>query len=769
MSSNRTLAARALPPRRLLATAIGLALVSQAALSQTGGQATVLPKLRVKADAASEPAQSYKAETMASPKYTASLRDTPQTITVIPKKVIEDQNALSLRQILGNVPGITFGAGEGGGGFGDNINLRGYSANTDITIDGVRNSAQTSRTDPFNLEQLEVIKGPNSVYAGAGSVSGTINMVSKTPKQENFTKLSAGIGTDNYYRGTADINQMLSDTTAVRVNVMAHANEVAERDHVDYERWGIAPSISFGLGTATRTTLSYLHQEDDNLPDYGVLWRNNKPVPGVDRSTFFGWKNLDEEDITNDMFTAVFEHDFSDLVTLRNLTRWARTDNYTVTSAPQGNVCLPGRVALGHTAACPTPLTPGGGTYQPSGPRGFVRDAETTLLTNVTDLTWNFKTGALQHTLVTGFAITNEDYSRDTGSLLRNADGTTPPNPTLDLYHPDNTWHGPVNHVLTEKVEAEVTNRALYVFDNIVLNEHWQINGGLRYEQNDAEFTVYPVPSGTISKLDADDNLVSGRIGLVFKPRENGSFYLAYGNSKNPVSSSLIGFARPNNSTSGLTAANVNVDPEKTISYELGTKWDLLDERLALTAAIFRNEKTNARINSNDPANPEQVLDGESRVDGLELSATGNLTNNWAIFASYAYLDSEILQGISDFERAQNIADAQKGHEISATPEHSASIWTTYLLPFGLELGYGIQYVGESYISNSRQADGSDPKIPDYTLHNALVGYRFNKHLNVRLNLNNLSDEKYWTRVRGTGWGDPGAGRSAVLSADYQF
>lgn len=211
-----------------------------------------------------------KVEKAESPKYTRRLLDTPQTITVVGNQTISKQNLLTLRDVLATVPGITFGAGEGGGGYGDSINLRGQSANTDITIDGVRDSAQYSRTDPFNLEQIEVINGANSVFSGSGSIGGTINLVTKRPKGYDETLLTAGIGTDDYYRATIDSNVKLSDFVAVRLNAMYHENDVPARDVDHYKRWGVAPSVKFGGDGPTTMTLLFSHQEDENTPLYGV-------------------------------------------------------------------------------------------------------------------------------------------------------------------------------------------------------------------------------------------------------------------------------------------------------------------------------------------------------------------------------------------------------------------------------------------------------------------------------------------------------------------
>ncbi|MCF5925209.1 TonB-dependent receptor plug domain-containing protein, partial [Xanthomonas perforans] len=235
--------------------------------------------------------QQERAQKPSSPKYTEALRDTPQTITVVTKQTMDQQNLLSLRDVLSTLPGITFGAGEGGGGYGDSINLRGFTASSDITTDGVRDSAQYSRSDTFNLESVELINGANSAMSGAGSVGGNINLVTKTAGQGNFTNVMIGGGSDRYGRLTADSNYDFENGTAVRLNAMGHTQDVPGRDEEFRHRWGFAPSVAFGLGSDTRFTLSYLHQHDNNLPQYGVPFAlspfNDGQLPGVDRETYY--------------------------------------------------------------------------------------------------------------------------------------------------------------------------------------------------------------------------------------------------------------------------------------------------------------------------------------------------------------------------------------------------------------------------------------------------------------------------------------------------
>ncbi|RYD64772.1 MAG: TonB-dependent siderophore receptor, partial [Sphingomonadales bacterium] len=316
-----------------------------------------------------------------SPKATRSVRDTPQTVTVITNETIEQQNLLTLRDVLSTVPGITFGAAEGGTPPSDQINLRGYAAGSDLTTDGVRDSAAYSRSDPFNLQQIEIVNGASSVTNGSGSVGGTINTVTKRPMPDTVINVGAGVGTDNYYRGTVDANVRASDLIAFRLNAMIHRNDIPGRDVENYRRWGVAPSVTLGIGGPTQLTLQYLHQEDDNIPQYGVPYYqnavNNGPLPGVDRSDYFGYRNLDTQESVVDQATLTFEHQLGERVSIRNLTRWQTVTQFTIVGPPQGTYCLAGNV-LPTGAACPATVP--AGYYLIGGPRGNYRDSKNELM-----------------------------------------------------------------------------------------------------------------------------------------------------------------------------------------------------------------------------------------------------------------------------------------------------------------------------------------------------------------------------------------------------
>lgn len=747
-----------------------------------------------------------------SPKATAPLLDTPQTVTVVSDQVIKKQNLLTLRDALATIPGITFGAGEGGGGYGDSINLRGYSANNDITVDGVRDSAQYSRTDPFNLQQIEVYNGANSVFNGSGSVGGTINLVSKSPAGEDLAILQGAIGTDDYIRGSADVNQRLGDNVAARVNGVFHRNDVPGRDVEQYERWGVAPAVMLGLMGPTRVTLAYVHQEDDNVPIYGVPYFrslvNDGLLEEVDPSDYFGYRNLDEQETTVDRLTLTISHAFSDSVSLRNLTRWQKVDQYSQTSAPQGTFCLSttGRQPVGANAlattglACPGTLP--AGYFAPSGPRGLVRDQSNELFVDQADLRVVTETGSLRNTLVVGGALSWEDYGITTAQLLRNPDGSAfTAVPNILLADPDTVYTGPLNKTVTAISDSDTRNMAVYAFDTLELGPV-ELNAGIRWEDNEATFrniALATYPPGTTPLTPAqlvpqhsDEELFSYRFGAVFKPTEDVSLYGAYGNARTPSSATVrLGcgtISAPGAADPCATA------PETAQNFEIGAKANVLGDHLQLTAALFRNERSNFRVPSNDPSQPAalQVLDGRARVDGIALGASGNVTPAWTVFANYTYLDSEVLQSVSDFclatpgaagcANSAAVPDAQAGQDLLQTPKHSGSLFTTYRFGFELEVGYGLTYQGAFALNNQVFANGvltPQFRSDDYLIHRLFVSYPVTEHLTAQLNVQNLTDELYYTSIRNNvnatsgaitgGWAAPGEARSAVLSLFYSF
>lgn len=697
----------------------------------------------------------YKPEKLQSMKYTVPLRDVPQTVSVIPKEVIREQNASTLRDVLRNVPGISMQAGEGGGGpAGDNLAIRGFAARSDIFVDGLRDTAGGGYIrDPFNFEQVEVTKGPSSSNAGRGSTGGSVNIATKTPHLGNSYDLMLGGGTDDYFRGTFDVNQNIPGLqgAAMRLNGVYHTQNIPGRDFVENQRWGVAPSLAFGLGTDTRFTLSYSHLEQDNVPDYGIPWVSAAKaaglgiapgIPPVSFDNYYGNLNRDYEETTTDILTATFEHDFSEDLKLRNVSRFGRNDRDSITTAPR---------FLNGTGPSTTL------TQQLQS-----RDQIDSTYANQTELRYDFETGSVKHQLVSGLEVSTET-SKNRG---RSASGTAP---QTDLYNPNprSPFTGTISYTgAVATVQADTLSA--YVFDTVKFNPKWELNGGLRWDHVDTHYKSLAPQTGPSlaagnrvnEALNFVDDMLSYRAAIVYKPQKNGSVYLGYGTSFNPSTEGLAYIAHPIRGGFGSTNPNTTLsllgaDPEKSSTLELGTKWEFFNDKLMLTGAIFRTDKSDTR--TTDPVNPSVVtLSGDQRVQGVELGFTGQITDSWRLIGGYTHLDSEVRKSANPDER---------GSELSNTPDNSFSLWTVHDLPGGFEVGVGAQYVGDRY--NNINAV-TRQVAPDYFLFDGMVGYKLNDNISFRLNAYNLGNKDYIDRVGG-GHFVPGQGRSVVLSTNFTF
>ncbi len=713
-----------------------MAVVALAAPAHADGGASTAPHVLDPVTVSASPVEGYKANQSSSAKYPVPLLDVPQTITVVPREIIQEQNAQSLRQVLSNVSGITFNAGEGGGGSGDMFSIRGFAATTNMQVDGLRDSAQTSRTDMFNLESVEVIKGPNSVYGGAGTTGGSVNMVSKEAREGSFTEVSAGLGTARYRRATLDANHELPGSdgfAAFRLNLMGHRSDVAGRDEIYRHRWGVAPSLTLGMTGPTRLTLSYIHQRDHNLPDYGLPALQGSRLDGVSQHAYFGWRNLDRENIDSDAITAKVVHTFNDKAKLQNLSRYSRVSRDTVISASHVNT---------------RGLEPG--RYRPAGPQAYGRDSVTDMWANQTTLSTEFDTFGLGHTMVSGFEFSRETYERDTYSYNI---GRHFPAAGYDLSHPPGYWTGPTAKSYSGRNKTSLEVKALYLMDTIALARQWDLSLGLRYDWIDAALRS-TTPAGDVTSVSGTDRKLSSRVGIVFKPAHNGRIYASYGTSFNPSAESLV------TTGSGFTATTSDLDPEKNRAIEFGTKWDVLGGKLGLTAALFQIEKTNVRERMADGT---QALVGRQRSRGLELGAAGAITPRWNVFANYTYTQAKTLSSSAYPER--------EGQRLGNTPRSSFSLWTTYKPVDTWTLGYGARFIGSRNVTG--QGGG---ELPSYLVHSAMVSYDVDKHFRLQLNVDNLGNKAYVERVRQVLGSESrssaleyGDGRAAMLTASYKF
>ncbi|HXR02726.1 MAG TPA: TonB-dependent siderophore receptor [Pseudomonas sp.] len=745
---------------RLLASAIGMAVTAMSA-SQMAHAAEESEKadagaISLGATSINGEAQStdYKTEKGASPKYTAPLLDTARSITVVPQQVLKDTAAVSLQDALRTVPGITFGAGEGGNPQGDRPFIRGFDAQGDTYIDGVRDTGAQTR-EIFDIESIEVSKGPNSAMGGRGSAGGSLNLVTKMPKANDFTDGSFTYGTDQTRRYTLDVNRKFLDDAAFRLNLMSHEQNVAGRDAINYDRWGVAPSLTFGLGTENRLNLSYYHMQSDDLPDSGIPYGyasptatahvHDKPDDGGNSNNFYGLKDRDFRKTRTDIATISFEHDFNEDMTLKNTFRHGNSGQDYILTQPddsQRNVNRYGTVWR----------------------RANTRVSNTDTTTNQTDLFGSFQTLGLKNNYSTGIELTREKsrvngYTYST-SAMQNCSPTGIGNSvsgnctSLANPNPDDAYGGTIARNYTT-TETAANTRSIYAFDTIELTPQWLINGGVRYDSFDVTANSPTVHASS------DNNFWNWQAGITYKPAENGSIYASFATSATPPGG-LVGEGSDGNPLTAGTATS-ELEPETTKNYEIGTKWDLLNERLSLTAAVFRTEKENTRVLVSSGTYQNA---GKSRVDGFELSASGKITDKWQVFAGYSYLDSELVSsGLVGRNGAVTAgAASQDGNEMPNTPKNSASLWTTYQVLPKLTVGGGAFYVDDVWGDT-----GNTVYVPSYTRYDAMAAYKLTKNIDLQLNVQNLTDKTYYDKAYASHFATQAAGRTALLTTSFHF
>lgn len=683
----------------------------------------------------------YQPTRAQSPKMTAPLLDTPRTVNVVSEKLMKDRGLTSFKDVLRTTPGVTLGSGEGGTPVGDRPIIRGYEASTDIFIDGVRDYARGSH-EIFNLESVEVIKGPSSAYTGRGGTGGSVNMVTKKPQLDNFFRGSASYGNRGQHRFTFDGNVALTDSAAFRLNAMRMGGNVPGRAEVEFDRWGLAPSLAFGLGTPTRVTLSYSHIENNDTPDMGIPFQNQSR-PDIteplkpDRNHYYGRAGVDFRDNIFDTATAEIEHDLNENFTIRNITRYGKSLNRYVFTRPSFDNCTPSRTN-----------TPALSCYTLDGDLMFTRAdrvrwrmAES--IVNQTDIYGSFNTGSIKHNISAGMEFSKEDiYNRSTT-------GVGVGSSTDYFWHPNphQNW-GALNKTFGARSKAgEIKTKSLYVFDTIELTPSWLINAGVRFDN-------FKVSDGS---KESTQNIWSWQGAVIFKPTHNGSIYLSYSTSANPAGENL-GQAGGADGPAG-SAAIRDLDPERARSIELGTKWEVLNERLSLNASIFETRKSNAR--SSDIDGSVQNI-GKNRVRGLELSAAGSLTDQWDIWAGYTYLDPKVLKYQSqNRDGTFNVFD---GNQTKFVAKHSANVWTTYRVLPDWTVGTGLTYVGKRMVN-----DANTLQLPSHLIWDAMVRWDINKHVDLQLNVNNITDARSYDASHVGLFANVGYGRSATLNANFRY
>ena len=705
----------------------------------------------------------YKAEHAQSAKYTEKLLDTPQTLIVIKKELFEQQGATTLTEALSSTPGVgTFFLGENGNtNTGDAIYMRGFDTSGSLFVDGIRDIGSISR-DVFNIEQIDVLKGPAGTDTGRGAPTGSINLNTKQPQARDFGGASLLAGSGGRVRGTADINRVLDagSGTAFRLNLLDQGGGVAARDDVRQKRWAVAPSLAFGLQGPTHVYLDYLHVKQDNRPDGGVPTIG---LPGytspdvkrpfltdaapVDPQNFYG-ALADFDRVKADMATAIVEHEFQSGMRLKNTSRYGKTKQFYLLSA-----------FMGTSANILTPDAADPSTWSLARTTRTIKDQENTVIANQTTLTTGFETGTLRHTLVTGLDLSNEKQS----NWSYTGGGTLLP---ANLYHPDSS--SPVtglNLVRSgARTQGESTTASGYLLDTIKLGEQWIFNASARVDRFDTTYDAIALSTATANPtlpvgtpipthIELSDNLVSGKVSALYKPTENSSVYALWANSKNPPGSNLA------LSGSANSAANPIYVPQVSTTTEIGAKWEVLNRRLAMSAALYRTDVKNEV--EQDPVDLKYYQTGKKRVQGIELGVVGEITREWSVNAGFTIMDTSVQSG--------KLVTALGQNALSYTPKRAFTSWTTYKLPHGLTLGGGVRYRGK-LLRGTDGAIGTPAYAEDYWVADAVADYQVNRWVDLRLNVYNLFDKDYVAAINKSGYRyTPGTPRSASLTANFHF
>ena len=668
-------------------------------------------------------------------KIPLSVKDTPQSINVLPQKLLEEQAVTRLEEALKNVPGVTLNAGEGAAR-GDTINIRGFSAFNDFFLDGVRDAGVYIR-DPFNLQSVEVLKGPSATLFGRGSTGGAVNQVSKTPGPDPLRVITADVGSNDEYRGVVDLNQPIGQSAAFRLDAMGESSKVAGRDYVNNRRWGAAPELAFGLGEPTTVTLAYFHLSEDDVPDSGVPFINGAPAK-VPHRNFYGLSS-DHAISQVDIGSVRIRHDFNPNLSIADTLRYANyAFNYQF-DAPNFGGVVP-------TAGEPlSDILVGRDSPSSSGTQ--------TNLTEQVDLTARFSTGLLRHTLVTGIELARQTNDLDSdNNPFNKTNNWIPETPLLD---PDPNQVRPAQPV--SKTQATTADsEGVYVTDTVNIGRHVDLIAGVRLDRFAADYRQTTISTGAVLPLSHVDVTPSPRVALVFKPTSWQSLYLSYGTSFDPSAEALT-----------LTSATDNLGPVKAASYEAGAKSSLLGGGLLVTGAVFHTEVDNAQVN--DPQNPTQtVLQGNETVQGFELGANGHIGSKLEVATGYTYLD-----GVTSGTMGKTAPVAKYTNVlIPNLARNAANLWVEYEVTEPWEVGLGFNYL-DRRVGDIVTAGVVPAVVPSYLVWNAMTSYRVNSRLTLQLNAINLFNKFYYDNIYYTSASEnhvmPGAGRTVKFTVRASF
>lgn len=721
-----------------LKSAIQLALVSLS-LSTIATQAIAEEKMAEpiqlqdvsvvgKAESDTRPVKGYNAKKSRSATRTeTTLKDTPQSVSVVTQDVIQDQSIQSISEAVRYIPGVTASQGEGNR---DALNFRGAGVTTgDFYQDGIRDDIQTYR-DLYNTDRIEVLRGANAMIFGRGGSGGVINRVTKEAGWDPVRELSLSYGAYNQKRGSIDIGNAINEVAAFRLNAV-YENSDSYRSGVELERYGITPTFTIRPGDNTKIVLSAEYFKDERIGDRGMpsigTGLKNRPYDIGDHSTFFGSARLSPNETETTAFNALIEHAFDNGVKVRNNTRYAYYDKYYQNVYARGQVNN-GQVALG----------------------AYRDDTERQNLINQTDITYNLKAGGLEHKLLVGMELGTQDTDNIRRSPSMSNDNIPGPSGTVSAENP--RFSGALN--LTNKrinVRSDATNTAFYLQDQIVLSPKWEMVLGVRHDRFDVDFNNLNGATPAERTFNVTDNKLSPRAGLIFKPLENLSLYASYSQSFVP---------RAGDQLTSLSLTTANLSPEKFINKEVGAKFDVTPD-LSLTAAIYKLERENIAVADPQVNGQSIVIDGQE-TKGAELGVTGKVTDKWSVFGGYAFQDAELTKN-----QTINSNVFVSGTQLGQTPRHTFSLWNRY--DFNDTWGAAIGVISRSDMYAATPNAASSTVLPGYTRIDAAVYGKLDKNLRLQLNLENLTNKEYALSAHNNNNIVPGSPLTARATMIYNF
>ncbi|OKO67802.1 TonB-dependent receptor [Bradyrhizobium sp. NAS96.2] len=714
-------------------------------------------------DRYADPAAPYKGDRLqASGKYPEPILNTPKSVTVLTKDVLADKNATSLKSAILSTAGVTLGTGEGGNAFGDRFFIRGFDARNDIFIDGVRDAGVSVREN-FFTEQVEILRGPGSSFAGRGTTGGAINIVTKQATTENsFYNMDTSFGTDRTKRVTLDVNQVISPTLAIRTGGLFQDAGVAGRSYVTDNRDGAFVAGTWKPVDAVKITGNYIHTELTGIPDFGVPYYRPStsstaggPFPdfGVNRNNFYGFVNRDFFRTGQDIGTINAEVQVTPDLVISNKIRESRSTQNYIGTLPESPVLT-------------NPLSASTLSLNPQS-----RYQVTDVFANQTEATYKFNDGVgFKHTALAGFEYDNERSSIDKYLGLNSEalpGGFTGGGSLsgVSVFNPQYTnIPFPIPSGLSGlPTKLTVDTKSVYVLDSANYNDLVILNGGLRYDDYNIKTSGYGTVNGVANvfgQQQQDYGMPNFNLGLTLKPLPNGSVYAAYATSSNPVGAEFDGSSIQYGGLAPVLNGNPSqiFGPEKNKAIEVGTKWELFDRHLLVTAALFQTEKENARESMNVtpatataacpyPAGTTGTVSCISagaayRIRGIDLGVGGKITDKWSVFGGLVLMQSEVTK--SNIPPANTtLYTSNVGLPLANVAHQSFSMLSKYQLTDMWEIGGQAVYRSKVY-GGTFLAANQGTSIPSYWRFDAFAEAKIDKHWTMKLFVNNIFDKRYY-------------------------